>query len=60
MTVLLVNADFLASDFIVNEELPALLKSEDVVVIPVVLGPCRYAESSLSQFQALNDPKRPL
>ncbi len=62
--LLLVSADFLASDFISSEELPVLLKSAaeggtDILII--VLGPCRFASvEGLSRYQTVNDPKEPL
>lgn len=62
--VLLVSADFLASDFIVSHELPALLKTaeaEGTRILPLILKPCRFTrDQALSEFQAVNDPSRPL
>jgi transcriptional regulator with XRE-family HTH domain len=62
--VLLVSADFLASDFIVDHELQPLLKkaSEDgTKIIPLILTPCRFTrDESLSAFQAINAPDNPL
>lgn len=62
--VLLVSASFLASDFIIDNEVPTLLanaKSEGASVIPFIIKPSRFAlETNLSQFQSLNDPSRPL
>jgi hypothetical protein len=64
VAVLLVSADFLASDFITDQELPDLLAAERVrglVVMPVIVGPCRFTRTpNLAQFQATNDPSRPL
>jgi uracil-DNA glycosylase family 4 len=63
VAVLLVSADFLASDFIAAEELPPLLEAErarGLVILPVILGPCRYEKTTLARFQAVNDPARPL
>jgi hypothetical protein len=64
VAVLLVSADFLASDFIHNDELPPLLVAEEkegLVVMPVILGPCRFDRTpSLSQFQSVNSPSKPL
>ncbi len=61
---LLVSADFLASDFIVDDELPPLLKAAEeggTVILPLILKPCRFArDPHLKQFQAINDPKRSL
>lgn len=64
VAVLLISADFLASDFIADNELPPLLsaaRDEGVVILPVVLKPCAFSDSpDLATFQAVNDPKAPL
>jgi tetratricopeptide (TPR) repeat protein len=64
VAILLVSADFLASDFITQTELPRLLQAaerEGARVISAIIGRCRFQETpSLSQFQAVNDPSRPL
>jgi hypothetical protein len=64
IAVLLISADFLASDFIIDNELPPLLASaeqEGTIVIPVIVSPSRYEQvESLSKFQAINSPSRPL
>jgi hypothetical protein len=64
VAVLLVSADFLASDFIATEELPPLLaagRARGLVIMPVILSPCRYRETpSLAQFMSVNDPASPL
>lgn len=64
VAVLLISADFIASDFINKDELPPLLaaaESEGVVILPIVLSPCRFEETkSLSQFQSVNKPSQPL
>ena len=64
IAVLLISADFLASDFIVDNELPPLLKAAEERgkrILPVILKPCRFArDKHLSRFQALNDPSVPL
>lgn len=64
VAVLLISADFLASDFIATDELPHLLAAEEkegLVVMPVILSPCRFSRTpSLSQFQAVNSPDKPL
>ncbi len=64
VAVLMVSADFLASDFIRNNELPLLLKAgikKGKTIIPVIVSPCRFLqEEMLSQFQAINPPSKPL
>ena len=58
--ILLVSADFLASDYIVHEELNVLLEAEKqgLLILMVILRPCILGE--LSRFQSVNDPARPL
>jgi hypothetical protein len=64
VAVLLISADFIASDFINKDELPPLLaaaESEGILILPIVLSPCRFEETkSLSQFQSVNKPSQPL
>ena len=64
VAVLLVSANFLASDFIAENELPPLLEAAEVdgaSVLPLILSPCRFvATKELSKFQAVNAPERPL
>lgn len=63
VAILLVSADFLASEFIRKNELPSILiaaKERGLKVLPVVLSHCRYNSSKLSVFQAVNSPEKPL
>lgn len=64
IAILIISADFLASDFIIDNELPPILKKaelEGTHVLPVILKPCRFLrEDRLSQFQALNPPDKPI
>lgn len=64
VAVLLVSADFLASDFIATNELPPLLVSaeaEGAVILPVIVSPCRFQHThTLSKFQSVNPPSQPL
>jgi hypothetical protein len=63
IAILLVSADFLASDFIADNELPPLLlaaKSEGAKVFPVIISPCGFKYSELEKFQAVNSPSEPL
>lgn len=62
--VLLISAEFLASEFIANHELPLLLKAAEergCRILPVIVSHCLFDETEgLNQFQAVNSPKRPL
>lgn len=64
VAILLISADFLASDFIVNNELPPLLeaaKHDGATILSVIVRPCRFTQNTeLSRFQAINDPAEPL
>jgi hypothetical protein len=64
VAVLLMTADFLASDFIANNELPPLLQaaeSDGAKILSVIVSPSRFMKMpSLSQFQTVNDPSEPL
>jgi hypothetical protein len=63
VAVLLISADFLASDFIALNELPPLLsaaESEGVTILPVLLKPCLYQRTPLVKFQFVNKPLVPL
>ena len=61
--VLLVSADFVASDFIANHELPNLLaaaQNRGLTILSLIVGPSRFKRMpELSRFQAVNDPDRP-
>jgi hypothetical protein len=63
LAVLLVSAHFLASDFIVNYELPYLLasaKSGKMTILSVIVRPSLFKDTDLAQFQAINSPAQPL
>jgi hypothetical protein len=63
VAVLLVSADFLASDFISSEELPRILEAAQrrgVHILPVLLSPSRFSESAIGRFQAVNEINKPL
>jgi len=64
VAVLLVSADFLSSEFITNDELPALLqaaKEGGTTILPLIVSPCGFLRNeNLRQFQAVNDPVQPL
>ena len=64
VAILLVSADFLASDFITDNELPPLLKNAEergTRILPLIVKPCRFTrDRNLRHFQAINDPKHSL
>ncbi len=64
VAILLVSADFLASDFITENELPPILKGAEergTRIIPLIVKPCRFTrDKNLRHFQAINDPKEAL
>lgn len=63
VAVLLVSADFLASEFITDNELPLLLQSaekEGTIILPVIIKPCFFSFSELSHFQSINAPSNAL
>jgi hypothetical protein len=63
VAILLITADFLASDFIRNDELPRLLRAAETdgtVILPIIVSPSTFSQTSLANFQSVNDPSRPL
>jgi len=63
VAVLLVSANFLASEFIYENELPPLLAAAEnggTKILPVIVSPCAFGESELSVFQSINYPTMPL
>jgi hypothetical protein len=63
IAVLIISTDFLASDFIQNNELPTLLRNAEkqgCVILPLITGHSRFTKDKLSNFQAINDPAKPL
>ena len=64
IAILLFSPNFMASDFIINNELQPLLENADkkgVKIMPVMVRPCAtLEESGLSDYQAPNDPKQTL
>lgn len=62
--VLLVSADFMASDFIVKNELPPLLaaaQDRGLTILSLIVGPSQFEHTpELSRFQAVNPPSQPL
>jgi TIR domain len=64
VAIILVSADFLASDFVVENELPPILAKaelEGTLVLPLIVKPCRFGrDQQLSRFQSHNPPEVPL
>ena len=63
VAVVLASADFLASDFISEYELPQILsQAEDggTTIIPIIIAPCMFETSGLNEFQSINSPDQPL
>jgi hypothetical protein len=64
VAILLVSADFLASEFIAENELPPLLKKAKnggAIILPVIVSHCGFLkEDGLADYQAVNDPSKPL
>jgi serine/threonine protein kinase len=61
--LLLVSPNFLASDFIAEIELPAILKrvkNGGLTLLWVPLSCCPYRGTDIERFQAIHDPKQPL
>jgi hypothetical protein len=63
VAVLLVSADFLASDFIRDYEIPVLLDAAQegkITILPIVVGPCPFDLTPLSPYQTINGVSNPL
>jgi hypothetical protein len=64
VAILLISADFLASDFIVDNELPPLLEAadrDDCTVLSLLVHPSLFADTpELSRFQTVNPNAIPL
>jgi hypothetical protein len=64
VAVLLVSPDFLASDFVMTEEVPTLLaaaEQDGVVILCVIVRHSLFEKfEALSQFQTVNPPDKPL
>jgi hypothetical protein len=62
LALLLISSNFLASDFIQNNELPPLLaaaKEVGTVIFPIIISPSRLPRS-ISEIQSVNSPSKPL
>jgi MinD-like ATPase involved in chromosome partitioning or flagellar assembly len=63
VAVIFVSADYLASNWVASNELPMLLKAAEergLRILWIAISHSLVGETSLSQFQALSDPSKPL
>jgi hypothetical protein len=63
VAVLLVTPAFLASDFIVSTEFPRIIErqtKEGLTILWVAVKPAMWSHTILAEFQAANNPSRPL
>jgi hypothetical protein len=64
VAILLISANFLASDFIATDELPPLLREAEergTRILPLIVSASRFRRMpQLSEFQAVNNPDKPL
>ncbi len=63
VAVLLVSPDYLASDFVLNEEMPIIFKAaqeQGLRIGWIAVEPSLYEVSEIAHFQSRNDPLRPL
>jgi len=64
VAIVLVSGNFLASEFIIDNELPPLLTAAEVdgaIILPLIVSPSRFRQTAnIAQFQTVNSPDRPL
>jgi cellulose biosynthesis protein BcsQ len=63
VAVLLVSADYLATDFISENELPKILNASEnqgLRVFWIAVRPSVFQDTEIGRFQAINDPSKPL
>ena len=61
--VMLVSPDFLASDFVMETELPRALnaaQNRGAQIMCILASPCLFEESELGAYQAVNPPTKTL
>ena len=63
VAILLVSADFIASEFIAQDELPPLLaaaEQDGVIILYVLISTCAIKHTKIDQYQAVNPLHKPL
>ena len=64
VAILLVSANFMASNFIADFELPKILAAADageITVLPLIIAPSSFTENAkLNEFQTVNNPAKPI
>ncbi|MET3126909.1 hypothetical protein ABID42_002011 [Arcicella rosea] len=63
VAIFVTSADFFASDFIANKELPELLRAaeeEGAKVLSIIVKPCDFSNTPLGIYQAMNNPTHTL
>ncbi len=63
IAILLVTPEFLASDFIMNDELPYFLEKRaknELTILWLLVSPCLHESTDLSNIQCVNSPSFPI
>ncbi len=63
IAILLVSADFIASNFIAENILPPLLKAAETsgaIILPVIVSYCAFEDTPLQYFRPVNNLSKPL
>jgi len=63
VAVLFISPDYLASNYIAEHELPPLLKAaeeEGLKLLWILLKPCLWERTTISKYQSLFDPSKPI
>lgn len=53
LAIVLLSPSFLASEYAMEKEMPAILARQDRVVVPIVVRPCRADKLELGEIQAI-------